>query len=81
MKSTDGRDLLADAVDAVVVELGLRERLAAEGELDDGPAGGVVLEDEGSGTAPGACGEGSSARRRSPEPARLPRSRSAGNRS
>ncbi len=43
----DRRDLLTDAVDAVVVELGLRERLAAEGELDDRHAGGVVLQDEG----------------------------------
>ena len=42
----DRCDLLADAVDAVVVELGLRDPLAAERELDDRHAGGVVLDDE-----------------------------------
>src|SRR3989442_9071930 len=41
------RDLLADAIDPVVVELSLRERLAAEGELDDRYARGVELKDEG----------------------------------
>ncbi len=42
----DRGDLLANAIDAVVVELRLRNRLAAERELDDRHARRVVLKDE-----------------------------------
>ena len=42
----DRRDLLADAVDAVVVELRLRERLGAQRQLDDRHARGAVLNDQ-----------------------------------
>ena len=45
-RAVDGDQLRADEVQAVVVELLLRQTLAGETELDDGNAGGAVLKDE-----------------------------------
>ncbi len=55
----DRRDLLADSIDAVVVELRLRKRPGAQRELDDRHAGGVVLDDErGNGARRHAANDG-----------------------
>ena len=51
----DGGEASADDVLAIVVELLLGEALAGESELEDGNAGGVVLDDEGRG---GSWGQG-----------------------
>src|SRR5207342_1708364 len=44
--ATHGRQLLAQAVDAVVVELLLVERVRGQADLQDGNAGGIKLHDD-----------------------------------
>ena len=63
---------VADTVDAVVVDLRLRQRLAAEGELQDRHARGVVSQDDRRHARRAACAGGSSATPPSPAPAPLP---------